>query len=214
MASRFLDHDVFRRGEAHLAPALRIPNLIPNYVRPFMADKADFQRVATRFYQVVHPWLPVISKRKVYDRLLNPLLPLRIDSVFLCLCMKLLALPLENENPWTAEYYATTRLFIDIQAAGVLSMETLQGYILVAVYELGHAMYPAAQTSLGISLKIALSLGMGWNCSTEKTSSSMAWIDTEERRRTWWAIFMLERFVLIRHYSALCTDVELRMTDF
>lgn len=203
VASRFLDYEIFQRGEANLPPTLRVPSLIPSYVRPFVGGNAGFKEVATRYYQLVHPWLPVISKRKIYDHLLNPLLPLRVDAVFLCLCMKLFIQPPENENPWTPEYCAATRFFSEIQVAGVLSMETLQGCVLLAVYEIGHAMYPAAQVSLGTSLKCAFALGIGWTASTKETFAAASWMEAEERRRTWWAIFMLERFVNSNH-SSVC----------
>lgn len=201
VASRFLDYEIFQRGEANLPPTLRVPSLIPSYVRSFVGGNAGFKQVATRYYQLVHPWLPIISKRKIYDHLLNPLLPLRIDAIFLCLCMKLFIQPPENESPWTPEYCAATRFFMEIQAAGVLSMETLQGCVLLAVYEIGHAMYPAAQVSLGTSLKCAFALGIGWTASTKETFSAASWMEAEERRRTWWAIFMLERFVKSSHFS-------------
>ncbi|OAA66938.1 Transcription factor [Niveomyces insectorum RCEF 264] len=193
VASRFLDYDVFQRGEAHLPPTLRVPSLIPDYVKPFVDGHARFKQIATHYYQLVHPWLPIVSKRKVYDHLLNPLLPLRVDAVFLCLCMQLVSQPPETESPWTPQYRAATRFFTDVQAAGVLSMESLQGCILLATYEMGHAMYPAAEVSIGTCLKCALVLGMGWTASSKDALVAMSWADTEERRRTWWAIFILER---------------------
>ncbi|KAF9239047.1 transcriptional regulator family: Fungal Specific TF [Penicillium roqueforti] len=191
VACRFLDHEVFQRSKARLS-ILPVPNLIPSYVRPFMGDNTGLQRIATRYYQCVHPWLPIISKRKVYDQLLNPLSPLRTDAVFLCLCMDLFS-PLQNDNPWTPLYSTIRRLFTEMQVAGILSMETLQGCILLAVYEIGHAMYPAVQVSIGLCLKYSLALGIGWTSSVDGPISDTPWVEAEERRRTWWAIFMLER---------------------
>lgn len=87
-----------------------------------------------------------------------------------------------------------------MQISGILSMETLQGCILLMVYEIGHAMYPAVQVSLGVCLKYSLSLGLGWTGSVNSPVSDISWVEAEERRRTRWAVFMLERFVQPGNY--------------
>ncbi|KAJ6103019.1 transcriptional regulator family: Fungal Specific TF [Penicillium sp. IBT 16267x] len=124
-------------------------------------------------------------------------LSLRADVSFLCLCMELCARSPGDGNAWTPEYHTARQLFSDLQTAGLLSLETLQGAILLTVYELGHAMYPAAHISIGVCVSYARALDIDWPNSNNITSGLQTWAEAEEQRRTWWAIFVLERIAAI-----------------
>lgn len=132
----------------------------------------------------------------MYGYLLNPLVAKAADAVFLFLCMNLYSQEDAHDDGWTPGYYAAVRCLNDLQLSGTLTFEMLQGCILLAIYEHGHAIYPSAQLSVSISLKYALSLGMGWGGSSTETRKMRIWFDQEEDLRTWWAIYLLERFVL------------------
>ncbi|CAG8902758.1 unnamed protein product [Penicillium egyptiacum] len=196
IANRFLDQDLYRLTRSGLPPSSGSSvNLVCQ--APVEGGRTALQETATRYFQIVHPWLPIISKQRVFYQLLNPLVSLRADVGFLCLCMKLCARAPEGENPWTSDYYAARQSFADLHAAGVLSFETLQGSILLAVYELGHAMYPAAHISIGACLSYALALDIDRPDLNNSNSGSQTWAESEEQRRTWWAIFVLERVAAI-----------------
>ncbi|RFU82154.1 fungal specific transcription factor [Trichoderma arundinaceum] len=195
-AVRFLDPELFQRSLKGTPLTLLTANRVPRYVQNLVMGRETPLRIATEYYQLVHPWLPIISKRKVYERLLSPLVPIRVDVAFLLLCMSLLASSYkEIEDPdGSLEYRAAVQYFTEIQRSGIVTPEVLQGCILLAIYEWGHAIYPAAEISIGTSLRYALSLGMGWNKTTQGALDS-TWADEEEERRTWWAIYVIERLV-------------------
>ncbi|GKZ52024.1 hypothetical protein AbraIFM66951_009722, partial [Aspergillus brasiliensis] len=111
--------------------------------------------------------------------------------------MRLCARNPKDGNPWSPEYHDARQLFADLQIAGMLSLETLQGCILLAVYELGHAMYPAANISIGACVSYALALDIDSANSNHTNSDGLTWAESEEQRRTWWAIFVLERVAVI-----------------
>ena len=194
-ALQFLDQDLFHRCRVqvpwpiHAAyPILGHPNAL--------GDIAAARETAARYYQRAHPWLPFISKRKVLDQLLNPLIPPRKDTAFLLIAMKLISQAPENKNAWASEYHTAVRFRTDPQLMGTVSLEILQANILLAAYENGHAIYPGAYISIGICLQYAKTLGMSWSCSAEGSSDQQLYNDMEERKRTWWAIFLLERYAL------------------
>lgn len=188
-AIRFMDRNLFLRSQAPSGTiTFAEPDPIPSHVRPFLSNRDTLRQIATSYYRLANRWLPIISKRKIFDQLLNPLLPLRADAVFLLLCMKTtITQPLLEPHSWSSEYHAAVRYRADLEHAGLASLEILQGCILLATYEQGNAIYPSAHTSIGICLQHASALGMHWSYSIASH------IDAEERNRSWWAIFLLER---------------------
>lgn len=188
-AIRFMDHGLYLRSQAQTSiPTVTELDPIPGYLRPLLSNISALRQTAISYYRLASRWLPIISRRKIFNQLLNPLLPLRADAVFLLLCMKLIITqPHLEPFSWPSEYYAAVRYRMELELAGLASLEILQGCILLGAYEQGNAIYPAAHTSIGICLKHASALGMGWTYSTPSN------IDAEERNRGWWAIFLLER---------------------
>ncbi|KAH8897591.1 hypothetical protein GQ53DRAFT_448985 [Thozetella sp. PMI_491] len=188
-AIRFMDRSLFLRSQAQAGTiTFTEPDPIPSHLGPFLSNRDALRQIAISYYRLANRWLPIISKKKIFDQLLNPLLPLRADAVFLLLCMKTaLTQPLSEPHSWPSEYHAAVRYRTDLELAGLASLEILQGCILLAAYEQGNAIYPAAHTSIGICLQHASALRMGW------TYSIASHIDAEERNRSWWAIFLLER---------------------
>ncbi|RYO98816.1 hypothetical protein DL764_006979 [Monosporascus ibericus] len=69
-------------------------------------------------------------------------------------------------------YTASKRFLSLLENSGTASLMYLQALILVALYEYGQGIYPAA-----------------WMTGT--------WIEMEERRRTWWAVYILDKLVAV-----------------
>ncbi|KAH8901211.1 hypothetical protein GQ53DRAFT_4360 [Thozetella sp. PMI_491] len=210
VAIRYLDHTLFLQGPAPVSLPLTATAQIPSYAKALVGDGTAAQQIARRYHELVHPWIPIVSKRKVYNHLLNPLLPPRVDAVFLLLCMKTLAFPGDG-NPFTPEYRAAVRLFSEIQQAGILSGEALQGCILLGAYEHGHSMYPSAHVTVGTCIKLATALGMNWRTFASGQLENCIWIDKEEGTRTWWSIYLLEQLGRIGNpqQPSLIADPEL-----
>ncbi|KFY02421.1 hypothetical protein V490_00506 [Pseudogymnoascus sp. VKM F-3557] len=86
------------------------------------------------------------------------------------------------------------QLHFDIESSGTLSIQVLQAAVLIALYELGHAIYPAALLSVGRCARYATALDI--NKPTASLGSiKLPWIEEEESRRVWWAIAILDRFL-------------------
>jgi hypothetical protein len=80
----------------------------------------------------------------------------------------------------------------------------------LALYELGHAIYPAAFLSIGACARYAHALGINVS-RTLKTRKVLTLVEVEERRRVWWAIVILDRFVTSHfhpQYARLATALE------
>lgn len=140
--------------------------------------------------------MPFISKKRFYDLYLQPSFQSRPDVALLLLAIKLITtLPtIGLGHPRTALYHATRHFYVEIE--GAFSILVLQAAVLVALYELGHGIYPAAYLSIGACSRYAYALGI--NASrTVPARKVLTLVEVEERRRVWWAIVILDRFVLL-----------------
>lgn len=191
----FLDADVFYRGQLEI-PKVQMP--IPLYVRELIGDDAGVRTMASNFFDTIHTYFPIVSKQRFYTILLNPLSQPRADVALLILCMKLTTLSDEDRHDVPVaripEYLAAKRFYAAVEAAGTCSTQVLQSGVLIALYEFGHAIYPAATFSVGACARYGVSYGM--NLEEYSANSALNWIEVEERKRVWWAVLILDRYLL------------------
>jgi hypothetical protein len=95
---------------------------------------------------------------------------------------------------------------------GVISIRVLQAALLLSLYEVGHAIYPAAFLTVGKCARLGQALGIHDRRNVTQmfpTSSdsapplkfqdgwllipSVSWSAMEEIRRTWWGVIILDR---------------------
>ena len=140
--------------------------------------------------------MPFVSKKRFYEHYLQPSSLLRSDIVLLLLSLKLIITlpPRSPRNPQTSLYHATKHFCLEVEGS-VFSLPVLQASILVSLYELGHGIYPAAFLSNGACARYAHALGINAS-GTLNTKKILTLVEVEEGRRTWWAIVILDRFVL------------------
>ncbi|KAG5805529.1 hypothetical protein H9Q74_009930 [Fusarium xylarioides] len=83
------------------------------------------------------------------------------------------------------------------ESGGIINIRLIQALTLVALYEFGHRIYPAAYLTIGQAVRLATMVGLH----SQKDAKQLfvepeTWTLCEEQRRTWWAIVMLERVVV------------------
>lgn len=193
----FLDSHVFQHNHLEI-PKISIP--LPPYASDFIGDAWT---VGDKFFTQIHKWMPFISKKWYYEKLLNPLSQPRADVTILIFCMKLISwLPSESANSRdarTSSYLFAKRTLLEAEVAGILSLQVLQAWLLVTIYELGHAIYPSAYMSIATCARYGSLLDLKCNRS-QVFRDSATWVELEERRRTWWSIVVLDRSVLLSLY--------------
>lgn len=167
---------------------------ISPHVSSLLGDAGDTLNLALYFFDTIHVWLPIISKKRFFE-LDNHQPSLRPDLQFLLICMKLVTsvLPEHPSSPRTSLYYMAKQLHLEMEMAGILSIQVLQAGILISMYELGHAIYPSAFLSIGACARYAYALGMNKGAMSA-LSQPFTWVEWEERRRLWWAIVILDRY--------------------
>jgi hypothetical protein len=128
---------------------------------------------------------------------MDPYAPPRTDVQLLLFSMNLVMWSPSQRgrrlNPRTEQYLSLKRTFLDAETAGLLSVPLLQAMLLTSIYELGHAIYPAAYMSIGSCVRLALALELEKQRQLDLDSSQYDLEDQEERRRVWWAVIILDR---------------------
>lgn len=113
----------------------------------------------------------------------------------LFLAMKLSTVELPEASPHTPLYRHIKTFYAEVEAQNGFSIQLIQAAILTALYELGHAIYPAAYLTIGHCARLGQAMGLHARISEVPSmlQKSTTWTEQEERRRVWWAIVILDR---------------------
>lgn len=167
-------------------------------VRSFLGTPDETRRTSNAYFSSVHYRLPIISEPRFHKNFPRLFTPSGIDFTTLCLCMKLIhTSPFQEavgETDAKSPNYLLAKSSIGLlEAAGFVTLDTLQSRLLLVLYEVGHGIYPAASVSIGSCARLARYVGLSrdfWHAQ----KAAVTTVDAEERRRTWWAIHNLDRY--------------------
>ena len=156
--------------------------------------------VVSLYLDTTHTWLPMLSRKRLLKNFqISSADNIDIDSLLLILAMKTIvgdnSAGADNKPRLTANLYQFTKSFItETMNNGYVSIHMIQALVLLCVYEYGHGIYPAAYMTIGQAARLGTMVGLH----SEKHAQQLfkgpeTWTMCEERRRTWWAIVMLDR---------------------
>lgn len=185
----FLDPRLFHKMRLQVP---KIHTTVRASVVELVGDLDDIKGISTLYFDTIHAWMPIVSKKQFFENLPNRLTQRRSELFLLVLAMKLCCARITT--PRTDLYHAVKQFYFDMENSGALSIQVLQAAILIAIYEVGHAIYPAAILSVGSCARYASCLGIDTTARPPK-SMQLPWIEVEECCRIWWSIAILDRFV-------------------
>ncbi|KAH8811225.1 hypothetical protein F5884DRAFT_854586 [Xylogone sp. PMI_703] len=183
----FSSPEVFRRAHIEIP---RLEMTVPNDIMELVGDVSGIRAITDKYFTLVHPWWPIICKRRFYQLLLNPFSQRRPELYCLAISMKLMLL--YSEETGHGLYSAAKHLHLELNIAGGFSIYVLHAGILITLYELGHSIYPSAFLSIGACARYLVALGINRN--SLATFGDLSFDEVEEKRRAWWAILVLDRF--------------------
>ncbi|KAH8803399.1 hypothetical protein F5884DRAFT_506943 [Xylogone sp. PMI_703] len=152
---------------------------------------ADIREQAKIYFRTIHPWMPFLSQKYFNERLLSPLSTPGTDINLLFACVKLICTHPGDQSD--RRYLMVKSALLQAEIAGIFTFRVLQAWILICLYEIGHAIYPSAYLSIGTCARYAAALEVNRN-DTDSPSRAFDWIESEERIRAWWAVVILDRF--------------------
>lgn len=189
----FLDYEIFNEARPPI-PQPRPP--IPEDIYRITGSIDQLKSISGHWFSTIHTWFPILSKKRIELLLADPGLELTPDVALLFSSMHLLTdeesgcrSTVRNNTYWILKDYAAA-----LEANAVMTPQLLQSKVLIALYEIGHAIYPSAYLSVGSCAAFGKALGLD----NRKESPQMlrkfgAWAEMEELRRLWWAVLILDR---------------------
>lgn len=191
LTERFLDPEGFRSAQLKV-PELDVDYLITKDVSDFVGDVANIKAISDKFFDSVHEWMPIVSKIQFLANLVSSLTHKRAELFFLILAMKLVCEP--GSSSRTPLYQVTKRLQHQIGNSGVLSLRVVQASVLIIIYELGNGIYPSAFLSIASAARYASAVDLDKSI-LYREISGISWPELEERRRAWWSLLVLDRYL-------------------
>ncbi|KAF7912691.1 uncharacterized protein EAF01_001712 [Botrytis porri] len=196
-AMLFLDPYILQQGQIDIPQS---GSSIPAHILHLLGDITSIHLCVTEFFSHDQTWVAFFSKPRFYSYHLPSqiCIPNRPETILLLLSIKLITTlpPTNPRNPQTSLYQTIKHYCLEVETSNVPSLPILQAEILIAVYEMGHGIYPATYLSIGACARYAYALGI--NCNKRlNVKRVLTMMEVEERRRVWWAIVILDRFISI-----------------
>lgn len=187
LASRFLDPDIFHLLQLE-TPKVEIA--IPKMVADFVGTIFDIQNMANVYFDSIHTWMPILSRKQFSSNLPSYLSQRKSELCLLVICMKLSSSLTTTGK--TVLYRTAKQFYSEVESSGILSVPVLQACVLIAIYEIGHALYPAAFLTVGYCARYAAALEIDKSI-TPDLLDKLPWNEVEEQRRVWWSVIILDR---------------------
>jgi hypothetical protein len=165
-------------------------------VLAILGEGSTVEETSTAYFSTIHPWFPFISKKRML--LGTSLWDTGPDSALLFLAMKLIITTPEPEvQPGDTHLYHITKRFLALlESGGCVSIAYLQSLILVALYEMSQAIHPAGWMTVGACARYLEVLRLPAHKSSSRILGHFStWTELEERRRAWWAVYVLDRII-------------------
>ena len=169
--------------------------------------------IIASFFAGIHLRLPILSRRSVESY--TPYISERSSAGHLLLFLAIYLLELDPPSIPGGEieaYVIIKQMLGLLEAHSSHSLTVMQYRVLVIIYELGHGFLTAASTSLGSCTRAARMTGLKGLESLQEHPASTSMI-SEERRRVWWAIFLLDRFINLCAGDAMFGMSNAKTTD-
>lgn len=166
----------------------------------------NFDTVSIKYFASVHLWVPMLSRKRFYERLPVVWGQSHQDFILLICCMHLITnVPMVSDLETTASslYTMVKRLFALVESTGIVSVELVQCKLLIALFEMAHGLQSAAYISIGACSRMGIVLGIDKLQKQRILENDDSCIQREEKSRTWWAIVIADRFV-VSHIRFRC----------
>ncbi|EEU33608.1 uncharacterized protein NECHADRAFT_89325 [Fusarium vanettenii 77-13-4] len=202
----FLDSSYFQQTKSQLQmPTLELP---PEF------DSIDAQsnmHDVDVYFNSIHTFLPIVSKLRLYRELTAPQSCRKPDTALLLITMQLHTRSLDSSDPPNRELYGLAKACCShVERSNILSVRLLQATLLITLYEIANAIYPAAYLSVGHCARLGHAIGIhDFKRAPQMLHTPTSATELEERHRVWWAVIVLDRYVNVggKNRPFSCDDV-------
>lgn len=169
---------------------------VTNAIANIVGDLSSFSNDAYIFFDTIHAWLPIISKKRYMQQVSALVTRPDAEMSLLALCVRLVNDVPKNtgsESMRTSLYVNAKCIASYIEAGGRLTIRIVQSLLLIGLYELGHGFGNSACISISHTAAVAQTLGIQRLCEENYNPAEYTGWDVEEARRVWWGIIIMDR---------------------
>lgn len=193
----FIDTERFRSvPHSTLSSAYPIPQQVSQLLG------LDVYAICELYFGSVDTWFPFISKKGL-NLIIQSNLPTETPGLaLLLLSMKLICSEPELDTSASeSTIYKTAKSFLNtMEEVSPVALHIFQSLVLIALYEVGHGIFPAAYLTVGRAVRLGILRGVhDRKNSTQLFVGPPTWTYVEEERRTWWATSILEWLAHFTH---------------
>ncbi|KAJ5553305.1 hypothetical protein N7494_002683 [Penicillium frequentans] len=161
--------------------------------------------ISARYFQGIHTFVPIISRRRFHTELLSFGTDPKADFTLLVICMALLIYSADSDRPEPqgehrvedlTHYVATKSLMAQAQALCAPTTHLIQAGVLLAVYEYAHGHPEQAFVTIGSYARMAYAARLRSISSLTRTTTPRTDWTVEEESNIWWGIRICERTFL------------------
>ncbi|KAJ5679910.1 hypothetical protein N7462_008154 [Penicillium macrosclerotiorum] len=171
-----------------------------------MIELVDF------YYVNIHPWIPVLHVAKFRERMQSPEHRSRIACVLhaiIAVCARFSQSEFLKDNDYKIQIAKKSRQKVILECTETFSVENLQALAIIAFETIGRGRGPSSWSIVGsmVGTVEKLQLGVEEDALYQGTKKgetlirrmvflnpSESWSETEERRRVFWTVFLMDRF--------------------
>lgn len=191
-AMYFLDAEAYQEARFSIPqPVVTVPDEVLALLK-----EDDLGALAESYFSTIHKWFPVVSRKRLCMTLASPHAEPGADLALLFLCMRLIMdVPVQScQSAQNALYWTAKSFFAMVESSALMTVHLIQSGLLLAAYEIGHAIYPAAFLTTGHCARLVYATGLH----DQKDLPQMikkpgSWAEQEELRRAWWGMLLLDR---------------------
>ncbi|QIW97529.1 hypothetical protein AMS68_003047 [Peltaster fructicola] len=168
-----------------------------------LGTSVELRTTTEEYFTTVHSYFPIISKIRLFQHLSNPLHEPGADYLLLFMAIKLITaeVPSDVAAAQLSAYRDVKALYSYIESRNGFTMQTLQALLLIALFEIGHSIWPAAYLTTGGCARLGHAMGVHSRHATSMLPRTTTWTEQEERRRVAWGIFILDRYANVGHHN-------------
>ncbi|PYI19090.1 hypothetical protein BO99DRAFT_385527 [Aspergillus violaceofuscus CBS 115571] len=184
------------------------PRLCTETQRLLESTGLYLDEISVRYFQGIHAFVPIISRRRFHGRLLSFGADPQSDFALLLLCMGLLTKSTDRLGQLSPQrphhlaekmtlYVATKSLMAQAHALLPLTTHLIQAGVLLAVYEYALGFPERAFVTIGTYARMAYAAGIrSTPCVSDTSTTRTDWLEEQEENNTWWGIRICERTFL------------------
>ncbi|KAF7590277.1 hypothetical protein BBP40_003014 [Aspergillus hancockii] len=209
LSTLFLDSDVspdrsYLENNKHQA--------LPSEYLRYLRNPAQVRHEVDVYFSSVHTFLPIVSKLRLYQQLSNQDRNHGSDLTLLVIAMQLHTRPRSEIESLDVSLYSLAKAcYAYVENSNIFSIKLLQAGLLIALYEISNAIHPAAYLTVGHCARLGHAMGVHQRSNApQMLNRPGTWVELEERRRTWWAVIILDRYINIsgKNRPFACEDAQ------